>query len=241
MADSFIFYTSWVKSIQGLSDDVRLEIYDAIFEYVATREIPALKSMAALAFNFIKEDIDRNFQKYEVLKNTRSEAGRAGATARWQNKKMANDSKNSKRILPLANDSKNSLNDNVNVNVNVNNKENKKESAIKIFEDFRKKFAGTKRGLQTEFDNFQKKHSDWQNVISLLLPALINQEKWRAAAKAAGAFVPQWKNLQTWINQRCWEDELNFNFEKSNNGRETNSGVPRVPNRDEADYRTDVF
>jgi hypothetical protein len=36
--------------------------------------------------------------------------------------------------------------------------------------------------------------------------ALNNQIRWRAACKEIGKFVPEWKMLQTWINQRCWEE-----------------------------------
>ncbi|MDR1348278.1 MAG: hypothetical protein LBJ63_07655 [Prevotellaceae bacterium] len=100
-------------------------------------------------------------------------------------------------------------------------KRNKKENSdLEIFEEFRKFFGGTKKGLDTEFENFVKKHNDWENVLPLLPPAVKLEIEWRAKASAAGAFVPQWKNLQTWINQRCWEQEFNFNFEK--NGRNSN-------------------
>ena len=75
-----------------------------------------------------------------------------------------------------------------------------------IFEAARKSYQGVKRGFQTEFVNFIKKHKDWKNVLILLLPAIQAQIKWRATAK--GEFRPAWKNFQTWINQRCWEEEL---------------------------------
>ena len=65
-------------------------------------------------------------------------------------------------------------------------------------------FGGTKRGNDTEFENFKKKHSDWKNVLPLLEPAINAQIGWR---KNYTGFVPEWKNFQTWINQRCWEDE----------------------------------
>jgi hypothetical protein len=77
----------------------------------------------------------------------------------------------------------------------------------KIFDEFRKKYPGTKRGNKTEYENFCKKHRDHNTVLSLLLPALDNQSAWRVEMSGAGQFVPEWKNLQTWINQRCWEME----------------------------------
>ena len=29
-----------------------------------------------------------------------------------------------------------------------------------------------------------------------------------------GAFVPEWKNLQTWINQKSWEEEIPISDEQ---------------------------
>jgi len=83
----------------------------------------------------------------------------------------------------------------------------KTENELDIFDRFRKAYPGTKNGNQTEFANFQKKHKDWKfvlNDLSSLLDCIINQ---RALAKYPGSFVPQWKNLSTWINNRCWEEE----------------------------------
>ena len=76
-----------------------------------------------------------------------------------------------------------------------------------IFNTFRKLYPGTKRGNDTEFENFKKKHKDWKEVLPNLEKALKNQIGWRKEMKAAGTFVPEWKHLKTWINNRCWEDE----------------------------------
>lgn len=73
-----------------------------------------------------------------------------------------------------------------------------------IFEKFRKLYPGKKNGEETEFKNFTKKTSDWKAVYVLLMPALLSQIGWRN--KKTG-FIPEWKNLKTWINNRCWEEE----------------------------------
>lgn len=75
-----------------------------------------------------------------------------------------------------------------------------------IFDLARKDFYGTKRGAETEFDNFRKKHSDWKEVLPLLLPAIKNQIAFRARLKTRGEFVPPPKNFKTWLNNRCWEE-----------------------------------
>ena len=85
--------------------------------------------------------------------------------------------------------------------------EKRKEEAKKKFDDFRKQYPGTKRGLQTEFDNFVKKHNDWDKVVLTLGDVLEKINLSRQKKKERGEFVPEWKHLQTWINQRCWEEE----------------------------------
>lgn len=72
------------------------------------------------------------------------------------------------------------------------------------FDTFRKKYLGTKRGLDTEFNNFCKKHKDWKVILPILTSSLEQQISTRENTQG---FVPEWKNLATWINNRCWEEE----------------------------------
>ena len=86
-----------------------------------------------------------------------------------------------------------------------------KEEYILIFDNFRKKYIGKKRGLETEFNNFRKKTKDIDKVINILEPALLGQIKERDKLISLKKWVPEWPNLQTWINQRRWEVEINNN------------------------------
>ena len=67
MKDSFVFRKEWRDAISGFSDDVRLEIYEAIIEYGITGEIKQLKPLAKMAFNFVKTELDKDKQKYEAM------------------------------------------------------------------------------------------------------------------------------------------------------------------------------
>jgi hypothetical protein len=98
-------------------------------------------------------------------------------------------------------------------------KDNNKEKEVKedknliLFDVFRKKYPGTKRGNETEFKNFQKKHKDWKEVLPLLEKSIdiqIEERRKLTLQKQSNKniFIPQWKNLQTWINQRCWEESI---------------------------------
>jgi len=90
-----------------------------------------------------------------------------------------------------------------------------------LFDKFRKAYKGSKRGLPTEFTNFKKKHKDWREVLPILLPAYEAQQSKRNAAREQGCFVPQEKNLQTYINQRCWEAEEYFQPDSRSQQRAT--------------------
>ena len=70
------------------------------------------------------------------------------------------------------------------------------------FEDVRKAYPGVKRGFDTEFEYFRKKHKDWIAVLPLLLPAVIEQDKKRWS-KTSKQYIPHFK---TWLNNRCWEE-----------------------------------
>jgi hypothetical protein len=75
------------------------------------------------------------------------------------------------------------------------------------FEVFRIEYPGTKRGFIIEFDNI-KKHKDWEEIVPILSDSLTYQKSAREIKRLSGGFIPEWKNLKTWINQRCWEEEI---------------------------------
>jgi hypothetical protein len=77
------------------------------------------------------------------------------------------------------------------------------------FEEFRKSYPGKKRGFEPEFENFIKKQKGKAElVIDLLIPALNDEIDYREQRIKSSEFVPEWKNLQTWINQQCWTQEF---------------------------------
>jgi hypothetical protein len=94
----------------------------------------------------------------------------------------------------------------------------KQEEKKEIFDEFRKIYPGKKRGNETEFENFCKKHKDWESVINLLKPAIESQITDIEVKVKSSKWVPEWANLQTWINQRRWEiiinQEQNTNTDK---------------------------
>lgn len=129
MKNSFILYHSYRKHLSILTNEQKGVLLDAIFDYSENGTMPELEPILMMAFNFIQEDIDQNTKKWEETVEQRSEAGKKGAKARWEGHKKDGKgedemAKDGKRILPLANDSKNAVNVNDSVSVNDSVKEN---------------------------------------------------------------------------------------------------------------------
>ena len=108
----------------------------------------------------------------------------------------------------------NNINNNISIQTNSNNKEKKANKKKKVFtkseqqfEDFRLHYPGIKRGFQIEFDNFKKKHPNWQDILPLLIPAVDRLIAYRKQCRARGQFAAEYPHLQTWLNQSRWEIE----------------------------------
>jgi hypothetical protein len=82
------------------------------------------------------------------------------------------------------------------------------------FEEFRKAYPGTKRGLRREFIDFKKKlPKNYKEIIPLLFPAIQKQISIRKLKLENKEFVPEWKHLKTWLNQECWEEEISIDLD----------------------------
>jgi hypothetical protein len=110
-----------------------------------------------------------------------------------------------------------------------NNDNNDNNKYIVNFEEARKIYPGKKRGSDTEFKNYTKKHKDWKNVLPKLKTSIENQIQARERKVKSGQWVPEWKNFTTWINNRCWEEETG-----SNNSLEAIVGYKMIVDRTEA-------
>ena len=86
-----------------------------------------------------------------------------------------------------------------------------------MFNEFRLLFGGSKRGNKTELEYFIKKTRDWKFVLPNLKKSVNKEIAWRKLQKERGEFVPMWKNLQTWINNRCWETEYDLPQQENEN------------------------
>ena len=100
--------------------------------------------------------------------------------------------------------------------VMIKDKDNEEIILVNEFDSARRIYPGTKRGLETEFEDFKKKHKDYKKVIDLLTNAIQYEIDWRIRAEKYNAtkkdkekiHIPSWKNFKTWLSQRCWEQVL---------------------------------
>lgn len=66
MNDSFILYTSYYALIEGLTDEQLGQLTRAIFLYARDGKTIKLEPVVRMAFAFIKDNIDRNQDKYQA-------------------------------------------------------------------------------------------------------------------------------------------------------------------------------
>lgn len=131
---SFVFFLDWQKVLKKYSMKLRCTVYDSICQYQETGEVSEkLEGEALMAFNFIKEDIDRNNAKYEKMCARRREWGKKGVAER--NKKAIEKHENelqkkttiSYLKVPYATFNEK---ENEKENVNENGSENEKENLL---------------------------------------------------------------------------------------------------------------
>ena len=262
---SFVFYVEWAEALEGLPAEKRCQVYEAVISYANTRCVPELDSDVKLAFNFIKKDIDRNFEKFDAA----CEKHRQVMIKRWQKIKKEDNTSNTlycniddkKHNNTTTENGNENENENENGNENENENENestsvdkknkqKKESEFELareFELFRKAYPGSKRSLEVELANLKRKFpQNWREIIPQLRPAverLLEYHRGIAEARSRGArvFAPNFANLSTWLNNCRWQDEypdINRQINLTDYG--TNTNIRHYPQQS-ADERKAEF
>jgi len=82
MNDSFILYTSYYAIIEGLTDKQLGQLTRALFIYARDGKTIKLEPVVRMAFSFIKDNIDRNADKYQK----KCERNRENIRKRWEKK-----------------------------------------------------------------------------------------------------------------------------------------------------------
>lgn len=200
---SFILYCDLIHTVKKMPMLKRGELLTIVLEYVNDENPTVDDIIVDLVFEPIKQQLKRDLRKWENTSETRSEIGRKGGIASGIKRKEQKEANEAITLMTKQKEAKGSKRtDNVTVTVNDN------DILKDMFENFRKLYPGTKKGLKTEYDNFKKKHKDYKDVVVKLDGCLKNQIEARKIIKSNDGFLPQWKMLATWINKRAWEEEI---------------------------------
>lgn len=81
--DSFVLYTKINEVVRELTYEQKGKLFQAILDYEETGEQPELDQILRLVFIPIKQDLDRNNEKWEAQSRARSEAGKKGMASRY--------------------------------------------------------------------------------------------------------------------------------------------------------------
>lgn len=124
--ESFILFTEQKEVFENLSDEQAGQLIKAIFGYIDNGEEPQLDITLKMAFIPIRQNLDRNNEKWEDVKQKRSEAGKLGAETKKQkqakraNANFAKNEETKQANVDFAKNKKANQAVNVNDNVNVN-------------------------------------------------------------------------------------------------------------------------
>lgn len=133
MSDSFILYTSYYALIEGLTDEQLGQLTRAIFLYARDGETISLEPVVRMAFAFIKDNIERNQDKYQA----KCEKNRQIALERERKKREAREKAGNTNVHERARTCENNTNvherspyDNDNDNDNDNEYDNDNDNDV---------------------------------------------------------------------------------------------------------------
>ena len=189
---SFVLYSDQRTLIDLLSNEQAGKLLKHIYAYVNDENPICEDVLINVAFEPIKQQFKRDLKKWERTKESRSKAGLASAEAR-KNKQNSTNSTNVKCVQQSSTNPTVNVNDNVNVNVNVNDIKDNSFSFDSFWNIYDKKIDKTKCEVK-----FNKLSYEEKEKIKVVLPKYINstpEVKFR-------------KNPLTWLNGKCWNDEV---------------------------------
>ena len=165
--DSFILYTEQKEVIDKLSDEQAGKLIKAIYEYVGTDKLPKLDAILDIVIIPFKQNIDRNTDKWEKIKQKRSEAGKIGAEMKKQ--KQANKANDNLPKNDLTKEAIN-VNDNEFINDNVNDifiEGNNTKNSVKASKH---NYGEYKNVLlkDEELQSLKKEYPNWEEMIKYL-------------------------------------------------------------------------
>jgi len=233
MKESFLIYKSLYGPLKTLSLEEKGLLFEAIFTYQIEGVVPDLPPVINMAFQFVKDQFDRDDNKYNKKcdRNHRngSKGGRPGdetnnpedpANPNKTNGLKSTPSNPTNPFNPTKPKKptglkltqpypKNPTKPDTDTDTDSETDSENDKKTIKVFKVFYSCYPGTKRSPGTEYENFMKQNrKNKDKIIHLLLPALEKEKQFRINSFELNSWIPAWKNLSTWIREKCWEQEF---------------------------------
>ena len=177
---SFVFYLSWRSAINLLNDSQKAELLNAIFDYVAGEPVFINDGGVNICFEFIKSDLERDLEKWENIKNKRSEAGKMGGRPSKINEdEKQTKAKKANAFLEKQTKAKKAVNVNVNVDDNNiiltdNSTDNKQNNIIekKEIKNISKYNSTDNNDIFLISKKEEEKEKDWRKDFNVYLSEL---------------------------------------------------------------------
>lgn len=137
--ESFVLYTRLYEQVRELTLEQKGILFDAIHLFVNGEEYNITDPLVRLAFNFYRNQLQMDMEKWEDIRQKRIDAGKQGGRPKKQTKAKKANGFSEKQTK--ANESKQKHNVNVNENVNVNVNENVNNNSLTCVNTREKLFA----------------------------------------------------------------------------------------------------
>ena len=226
MKDSFILYTEQKAVIDKLTDEQAGKLIKAIYEYVATDNMPQLDYLLDLIITPIKQSLDKNKEKYEEVSKKRAEAGAKGGKQKIAN--QANASKCKQRKANQADNEYEYDNEYDNENVVVGESDScadgfqQSDSCV----DEVVKFYEENIGMITphEFEVLNSYREDFSDAM-IIYALKLQVEAKATGIKYAKAILNSWKkkNIKTLLEAQNENKQIAKSNEKINNAYHLNT------------------
>lgn len=196
---SIIYYKRWAQMLMGMLAELRHKIHDAIDEYIISRTDPEDKNILYSPYLAIKEQIDYDKQTYynQVVERNRQNGKKGGRP-----KKNPNNPVGFKKPKKADTDTVTDIN-------NIYGESTDSPTAL-IFENIWSLY-GKKGNKKTSERKWSKLSSSAKEKVFAYIPAYVEatpDKQYR-------------KNLETFLNQECWNDELPSNNQVNDQRHET--------------------
>jgi hypothetical protein len=186
----FFCQDDYLKKMVKLTDEEVGRLFRALMVYHTTGEAADLDGRESIAFDFIRDDIDKAEDAYQKKCDQARENRRKGLTSE------ATDDNARQRPSTAVNGS-----DHNNINKRDINKKNKEINVL--FERF---WSAYPRHVakQEALKRFEKLNPS-EELLETMLKAIEKQKGSEQWTKDNGQYIP---HPSTWLNQSRWEDEL---------------------------------